>query len=746
MRSRLLFSCLLLIGILGLHTTAQAQDGSLSGTVVDADDRPIQGITVIVCDDETGIPVSQATFRPFTEEMKYQEIAFATTNPLGQFTLANVRPGTYRLLAQSWQDATEEVEGVLEVNGRIVHLRGIAPGVVVPSPEAEQVKIRPAGNAMLNIATDPLAPNDETLLVVSRASLAADPILAFGAWTGPFIPQMLAGNRMPHGRTTIYGLPAGVVHLGAFAADNNPGFGGAQCELMAGRTSFVKIPLIASWSDGHKQPPPRLEPLVKRLSEPDAPSAMELIRKSRPEIAQSVEEARSQPRTLGAGIGPFLDESIRFLDDGRVPLKDLLAADAYVRLLRYDRQRRARAKQPPAKKLDVDSSVTYAQALRDLHARLGREYPCFELKGIDWQAVGARLLPQAETVTSDEEFGLLCLQMVAALEDSHAQLLPAAAQVPTVAFPSWDAGFACLVDDREEPVVYYVAADSPAATAGLQVGSTVLMVNGVDADTAVRKTMQQLSKYVGYSSERYLRYHAFRFFARQMKQDQAIELVVESPDGKNETVEMRAEQRAGYLPRLPIPIDGIADSGNVSWKMLDGRIGYIYVRRIRPELIELLDRAVGDLREARGLIIDVRGNSGGGFDASRAHRNFDLNDGGEPSRPRFTGKIAVLIDARCISAGEGWTSWFIARQRARLFGETTAGASSRKTTYKLPNGLYSVRYPVKAYRGSLDRPIERRGLEPDVPVMPSAHDIAQGRDTVLEAARHWLENAQQQGP
>jgi len=34
-------------------------------------------------------------------------------------------------------------------------------------------------------------------------------------------------------------------------------------------------------------------------------------------------------------------------------------------------------------------------------------------------------------------------------------------------------------------------------------------------------------------------------------------------------------------------------------------------------------------------------------------------------------------------------------------------------TYTLKNGLYKVRYPVKAYRGHLDRPIERIGLQPD---------------------------------
>jgi C-terminal processing protease CtpA/Prc len=179
--------------------------------------------------------------------------------------------------------------------------------------------------------------------------------------------------------------------------------------------------------------------------------------------------------------------------------------------------------------------------------------------------------------------------------------------------------------------------------------------------------------------------------------------------------------------------------------MLDGEIGYLYVRRIGNDLVERLDLAVGQLQQAKGLIVDVRGNSGGGFDASRAHRNFARDDGQEPDRPRFHGPMALLFDARCISAGEGWASWFIAQRRAKAYGEATAGASSRKETYLLKNGLYRVQFSVKAYAGFLGRPIERRGLEPDVPVRQNAADLAAGRDTVLEAARKELMDQLTQG-
>ncbi|MHC4528873.1 MAG: S41 family peptidase [Planctomycetota bacterium] len=304
--------------------------------------------------------------------------------------------------------------------------------------------------------------------------------------------------------------------------------------------------------------------------------------------------------------------------------------------------------------------------------------------------------------------------------------------------PQWEPGFACLEDDQGRPVVYYVRKGSPAEQAGVKAGMIVLALNGEDADKVIEKTMKRRSKYIGYSSERYLRYHAYRFFVRQSDQ-RTVKLRILDTAGRVLDIDLPCTVKAGYLPRLPVPNEGIADSGSVSWKMLNGRVGYIYVRRIRQDLIASLDKAVAELNNARGLIIDVRGNSGGGYDARRAHLNFALDrDSEEPDRPRFKGPMALLIDSRCVSAGEGWASWFIANKRARVFGEATAGASSRKKTYTLKNGLYRVKYPVKAYKGSLDRPIERRGLEPDVPVKPAAADIAAGKDTVLQRAKEYL--------
>ncbi len=386
----------------------------------------------------------------------------------------------------------------------------------------------------------------------------------------------------------------------------------------------------------------------------------------------------------------------------------------------------------------IVEDVSYAEAFRDLYDTLGRRYPCFALKGIDWAAVGDELLPKVEDVQTDDQFGLLCLELVARLEDSHASLMPAKAQLPQSPFGRWDPGFACLLDDRDRPMVYYVDAGSPAERAGVALGMAVTKVDGAPVGEVMESWSKETTRYAGFSSRRYLNYQAARMFCRQVAQGQVVEVELERPGGEIVTHSLACTLGIRYLPRLPVPIPGISDSANVSWAMLDDQIGYVYVRRIGNDLVERLDLAVGQLQRAKGLIVDVRGNSGGGFDASRAHRNFAPDDGQEPDRPRFHGPIALVLDARCISAGEGWASWFIAQKRARTFGEATAGASSRKETYPLKNGLYRVQFSVKAYTGFLDRPIERRGLEPEVPVRQNADDLVARRDTVLEAAKKYL--------
>ena len=387
---------------------------------------------------------------------------------------------------------------------------------------------------------------------------------------------------------------------------------------------------------------------------------------------------------------------------------------------------------------------SYEETFTQLYRTIGADYPYFRLKNIDWGAIGREMLPRAAKVKTDTEFGLLCLELLARLQDSHAFLNEAGLEVPTVPAPSWSPGFICLMGDSNKPVIYVVIPDSPADKAGLRPGMTVLQVNGKPSERVMDELMNQARKYCGFSSDRFLICQAVQWVGLQMEPNTMVPVELQLTNGLTLKTNLPASLQQGYTPRLPVPIAGIADSASVSWTRLDKDIGYIYVRRLNDELIPKLDKAVSELKNARGLIIDVRGNSGGWFDADQAFRNFSAGDRIEPERPRYNGSIALLLDSRCISAGEGWGSWFIANRRARTFGETTAGASSGKRTYTLTNGFFTVTFPVKPYNGFLDRKIERRGLEPDVPLRQNACDLAAGRDTVLEAAKKHLINCKPQ--
>ena len=41
--------------------------GSIGGRVLDVGDQPVPGAIIVMCDDDSGVPVTREAFRPFTE-------------------------------------------------------------------------------------------------------------------------------------------------------------------------------------------------------------------------------------------------------------------------------------------------------------------------------------------------------------------------------------------------------------------------------------------------------------------------------------------------------------------------------------------------------------------------------------------------------------------------------------------------------------------------------------------------------
>ncbi len=243
--------------------------GTITGTVLNTEDKPVVGAVVILCDQNSGVPICRQTFRPFNEVFltkkidQTKDVAYAITGDQGGFSFEKVPVGEYRLISQSWKN-DEKFKGIFEVNGKEVELRGVAEHVKVSPETSLNVVIRPLGAGVLQINED--APNDETLLVISTSPTRADPILGFAGWGGAFMQNMIGGNRMPKGKTTIYGLPEGKVYLAMFAADSVPGWTEGQARIKPNTTTVLEyIPFVNSWSNSRHNPPKHLLPVFEEV-------------------------------------------------------------------------------------------------------------------------------------------------------------------------------------------------------------------------------------------------------------------------------------------------------------------------------------------------------------------------------------------------------------------------------------------------------------------------------------------------
>jgi hypothetical protein len=311
--------------------------GTITGTVLNTEDKPVVGAVVVLCDQDGGVPVCRQTFRPFTEDFLTKkkdwtkDVAYAVTGDQGGFSFEKVPDGEYRLVAQSWKGA-EKFKGVFEVNGKEVELHGVAEHVKVSPETTLNVVIRPLGTGVLQINED--APNNETLIVISTSPTRADPILGFTGWGGAFIQNMIGGNRMPEGKTTVFGLPEGTIYLAMFAADSVPGWTEGQTHITPNTTTVIEyIPFVNSWSNSRHDPPEHLLPVfeeVKLLIYNKDKFILNLYQSFGIQISPSKEMW-----SIMEQIGPHLEKEVELPSGSKTTFGDVMAAAQYVQLQQF---------------------------------------------------------------------------------------------------------------------------------------------------------------------------------------------------------------------------------------------------------------------------------------------------------------------------------------------------------------------------------------------------------------------------
>ncbi len=203
-------------------------------------------------------------------------------------------------------------------------------------------------------------------------------------------------------------------------------------------------------------------------------------------------------------------------------------------------------------------------------------------------------------------------------------------------------------------------------------------------------------------------------------------------------------------------------AAGIHYKILDDNIGYIYYGSFSSGVGEgNLDEVMQYLRLCRGLIVDVRNNSGGtltyaerlaqrftnekrlaGYITHKngtGHNDFSPAEAEyiEPSKGiRWQKKAVVLTNRSCHSA----TNTFVRNMKVcpsvTIMGDRTGGGSGLPFSSELPNG-WAVRFSACPMYDSDMKHIEF-GIEPNIFVHLNQEDAARNKDTMIETAREFL--------
>jgi len=250
-----------------------------------------------------------------------------------------------------------------------------------------------------------------------------------------------------------------------------------------------------------------------------------------------------------------------------------------------------------------------------------------------------------------------------------------------------------------------------------------------------------------------------------------------------ETVHLSTQEIDGYVGhvygneqmRVGVPFPDPFDNEVVTWDVIERngqQIGYIYVHGWTGNAGLYFHEAIDDLttnHDTAGLILDFRLNHGGNMFLSDEGLGLLFRDevptiewfvrsdpsdhlalqcleiwpgyviDPDPVDRYYDQPIAVLTGPNCISSGDQVALRMTYHPTARVFGKTTATAFNSPESIAIGAGFQAYVATADCARlDALDVPLTHREFPVDEPVWLQPDDVAQERDTVVEAAVAWI--------
>jgi len=372
--------------------------------------------------------------------------------------------------------------------------------------------------------------------------------------------------------------------------------------------------------------------------------------------------------------------------------------------------------------------------------------------GVNWAELARTRKLDILKSQTDEDFEKQMQELLNALKTSHTGFRHSLSPNVPARHAISATFMRCMLDGEERWMFQDVHEGGPAYEAGLRPGDILLQINSREL-----KPPEPPIFPVGEDSK--------LTFRNRKGEDVSLTLHVPSPRSKNRPVIV---PKSVLCSRLP---DGI---GWVKVTMFPGAVGI--------DVAHALDKAFEHLRDCDRLIVDLRGNTGGGIGGlrlmsyltpgkmevgysltrSRKEKGYARETlprfGRIPSHKatllwlalrygfidksilvvteglgaqRFYGRIVILLNEHTSSAGEMVAAFAEENQLATIVGTKTPGRLLSGRTFQVGSG-YILGLPVAAYLTWEGRMIEGKGISPGVPVELSAEKLIEGEDTQMQ--------------
>jgi len=370
--------------------------------------------------------------------------------------------------------------------------------------------------------------------------------------------------------------------------------------------------------------------------------------------------------------------------------------------------------------------------------------------GLDWKAIHGRYESQISVATSDTEFYTITNKMLFELNLSH--LLVISHKNLERYLPNLFAGGEIGVDIRlldDNAVITSIKPGSPGDHAGLRSGFIIQRINGISIGEIVAEAKEKLVP--PFNSRNKLNNISLLILGYIYgKPNTDVSISYLDGQGKKCEKKMKRESRAGgqiFMDALPPSFI------EFEAKQLKDNIGYISFNHFSSPIDLKFLAALETMSDTQGLIIDLRGNSGGFIkiaDEIARHllsektlfsilrfRNRVISNVLTPMQNIYKAPIVILIDVMSLSCSDYFASSLQVIKRAVIIGERSPGFFLVANWIKLPNGAAFMHTIAQPFTPD-GKVIENVGVIPDIEVRLNRNLLLEGKDTQLQAAIEYI--------